>query len=143
MRATLTAGVDEAGRGPIAGPVLAAAVILPRRVRFTTPVRDSKTLTSAQRERAFAEISERAVAVAWSLVEPARIDTLNILRATLEAMRDAAHQLAPAPDLLLIDGPIVPRSGFPERAIVGGDRAMPRASIWRHCAAMVPVALTA
>jgi ribonuclease HII len=120
----LTAGVDEAGRGPIAGPVLAAAVILPSRARFTSPVRDSKLLTPAQRERAFEEIVERAIAVEWVAVEPARIDSLNILQATMAAMRQAMLGLDPRPDLVLIDGPIVPRSGLVERAVIGGDGRM-------------------
>jgi ribonuclease HII len=120
----LTAGVDEAGRGPIAGPVLAAAVILPSRARFTSPVRDSKLLTPAQRERAFEEIVERAIALEWVAVEPARIDSLNILQATMAAMRQAMLGLDPRPDLVLIDGPIVPRSGLVERAVIGGDGRM-------------------
>jgi len=117
----LIAGVDEAGRGPIAGPVVAAAVILPPDVRFSYAVRDSKTLTARQRERAYEEILERAIAATWFSSDTSLIDSVNILQATLHAMREAVSRLDPKPTLVLVDGPIAPRSGIEERAIVGGD----------------------
>jgi ribonuclease HII len=117
----LIAGVDEAGRGPLAGPVYAAAVILDP-VRPIAGLRDSKLLSAARRECLAAEI--RAGALAWSVAaaDVAEIDALNILQATLVAMRRAVEGLTPTPSQALIDGNHVPRLACPARAIVRGDR---------------------
>jgi ribonuclease HII len=117
----LIAGVDEAGRGPLAGPVYAAAVILDP-ARPIVGLRDSKTLSAGQRERLAVEI--RASALAWAVASAGvdEIDALNILQATLVAMRRAVDALAPAPMQALIDGNRLPRLGCPARAIVKGDR---------------------
>lgn len=114
-------GVDEAGRGPIAGPVFAAAVVLDPR-RSIAGLADSKLL-SARRRTALA-IQIRRDALAWSVASASveEIDSLNILRATLLAMRRAVEALAPAPDEAWIDGNRCPRLGCPVRAVVGGDR---------------------
>lgn len=116
------AGIDEAGRGPLAGPVVAACVVLPYEEALEG-VRDSKTLKEEQREAAFERILERAEAVGIGQVEPADIDRLNILRATHQAMREALAALpAPfCPDVALIDG--LPVHPFPihQIALVKGD----------------------
>jgi len=117
----LIAGVDEAGRGPLAGPVVAAAVVLDpaRRVRG---LRDSKELTAAARERLAVEI--RATALAWAVAssDVAEIDALNILQATLLAMRRAVEALAVRPEVVWIDGLHCPELAYPARPIVNGDR---------------------
>ena len=117
----LIAGVDEAGRGPLAGPVVAAAVILDP-ARPVVGLRDSKLLTAAARERLATEI--RASALAWCVAEAgiAEIDEINILQATLLAMRRAVLGLAVAPDEVLVDGNQCPRVACRVRAIVRGDR---------------------
>jgi ribonuclease HII len=117
----LIAGVDEAGRGPLAGPVYAAAVIL-NPARPIAGLRDSKALSAAQRERLAVEI--RACSLAWAVAAAnvEEIDALNILQATLLAMRRAVEALAPAPAQALIDGNRVPRLPCPARAIIRGDR---------------------
>jgi len=123
----LIAGVDEAGRGPLAGPVYAAAVILDP-ARPIAGLRDSKALSAAQRERLAVEI--RACSLAWAVAaaDVAEIDALNILQATLVAMRRAVEGLAPAPAQALIDGNRVPRLACPARAIIRGDRDVPSIS---------------
>jgi ribonuclease HII len=123
----LIAGVDEAGRGPLAGPVYAAAVILDP-ARPIAGLRDSKALSAAQRERLAVEI--RACSLAWAVAaaDVAEIDTLNILQATLVAMGRAVEGLAPAPAQALIDGNRVPRLACPARAIIRGDRDVPSIS---------------
>jgi ribonuclease HII len=117
----LIAGVDEAGRGPLAGPVYAAAVILDP-ARPIAGLRDSKALSAAQRGRLAVEI--RACSLAWAVAaaDVAEIDALNILQATLVAMRRAVEGLAPTPTQALIDGNRVPRLACPARAIIRGDR---------------------
>jgi ribonuclease HII len=117
----LIAGVDEAGRGPLAGPVFAAAVILDAS-RPLRGLRDSKLLTAAARARLAIDI--RAGALAWSvaLADVGEIDALNILQATLLAMRRAVDGLAVAPGEVLVDGNQCPRLACRVRAIVGGDR---------------------
>ena len=117
----LIAGVDEAGRGPLAGPVYAAAVILDP-ARPIAGLRDSKLLSADRRERLAVEI--RASAIAWAVASAgvAEIDSLNILQATLVAMRRAVEALSPGPTEALIDGNQVPRLTCPARAIVKGDR---------------------
>ena len=117
----IIAGIDEVGRGPLAGPVVAACVVLPPEFDLTG-INDSKKLTERQRERASAHIHRDALALAFGIVEPDEIDRLNILRATHQAMRLAFLALSPAPDYVLIDG--LPVRDFPcplQRAIVSGD----------------------
>jgi ribonuclease HII len=124
-RPQLTAGVDEAGRGPLAGPVAAAAVILDP-FRLPSGIADSKTLAEAERERLFEAILKDALAVSFALMPPAEIDRLNIRAASLEAMRRAVAGLAIPPHLALIDGRDVPPGLVcPARAIVGGDGIEP------------------
>jgi ribonuclease HII len=115
------AGIDEAGRGPLAGPVVAAAVLLPN--EFTHDVlTDSKKLTARQRERIYDELTgDSGIQWALAVVEPEEIDQLNILRATHEAMRRAVVALAAAPDHVLIDGLPVRPFPFGQTALVGGD----------------------
>jgi ribonuclease HII len=117
----LIAGVDEAGRGPLAGPVVAAAVILDpdRRLRG---LRDSKVLTPVERERLAVQIRANAIAWAVGFADVGEIDTLNILRASLLAMRRAVHALAVAPTEALVDGNQCPELDCPVYAIVKGDR---------------------
>lgn len=115
------AGVDEAGRGPLAGPVVAAAVILPARFRHRT-LDDSKKLSEPVRERIFAELAARAdVCWAAAVVECEEIDRMNILRAAHEAMRRATLELAVLPHHVLIDGLPVRPFPFPQTAVVRGD----------------------
>lgn len=114
-------GIDEAGRGPLAGPVVAAAVVFPRDAE-PPPARDSKTLSARERENLMALILEQAAAVGIGCVEAPVIDAINILRATFLAMELAARQLSPAPDLLLIDGPYRLPLPTPQLGIPGGDR---------------------
>ena len=118
---TCVAGIDEVGRGPLAGPVVAACVVLPPDFALDG-IGDSKTLTQHQRERAETRIRAEALAVGLGIVEPDVIDRINIRRATHEAMRLAYHQLTPLPDCVLIDG--LPVRDFPcphQTAIVKGD----------------------
>jgi ribonuclease HII len=114
------AGVDEAGRGPLAGPVVAAAVILPRDYR-NGEIKDSKQLTPRKREKLYGTIKEEAVAVGLGVVEPAVIDAVNIFQATLLAMREAALDLSLPPDYLLIDGRNGISLALPQKPIVKGD----------------------
>lgn len=119
----LVAGVDEAGRGPLAGPVAAAAVIL----RAAAPIaglRDSKQLSAARREALAAEI--RALAVAWAVgwADAAEIDRINILQASLLAMQRAVMALAVTPERVLVDGNVCPRLDCPVEARVQGDRSV-------------------
>lgn len=116
------AGIDEAGRGALAGPVVAAAVILPRNA-LLADVRDSKTLTRRKREAAFRTIKETAVATGIGTCDAREIDRLNILHAALEAMLRAASALEPEADYLLVDGNrFRSDSPWPFRTVVGGDR---------------------
>jgi ribonuclease HII len=117
----LVAGVDEAGRGPLAGPVVAAAVILDP-ARPIAGLRDSKLLSAAARERLAAEIRESALAWAVAEADVAEIDALNILQATLVAMRRAVERLGVAPAEALVDGNRCPLLACAARAIVKGDR---------------------
>jgi ribonuclease HII len=124
----LIAGVDEAGRGPLAGPVAAAAVILDP-MRAPLKLADSKMLTEARREELFQQILEQAVAVSFSLMPPLEIDRLNIRGATLEAMRRAVLGLSIRPHRIIVDGKDAPPGLlFPCRAIVGGDATEPAIS---------------
>ncbi len=121
---TLTCGVDEAGRGPLAGPVVAAAVILPPGTSLSG-LNDSKKLSPRQRERLAAEI--RATALAWAVAEAsaAEIDAWNILRSTLRAMARAVAALPLTPDEVLVDGNQAPALEVPVRTIIGGDALEP------------------
>ena len=116
------AGVDEAGRGPLAGPVVAAAVVLPPNT-LIPGLNDSKALSEKRRESLFKIIHEVALAIGVGKASPQEIDKYNIRNATHRAMCKALDALGMAPDRVLVDGNAVPRSPFPEQAIVGGDRA--------------------
>jgi ribonuclease HII len=117
----LIAGIDEAGRGPLAGPVVAAAVILPVRFRHKV-LDDSKKLSAQKREGLYVELTA-STEIRWSVavVEHEEIDRINILRATHEAMRRAVAALTTAPDHVLIDGLPVRPFPVPQTALVGGD----------------------
>ncbi|MCC6139110.1 MAG: ribonuclease HII [Nitrospira sp.] len=114
------AGVDEAGRGPLAGPVVSAAVILPVRCRLAG-ADDSKQLSASERERLYAEIMDRAVCVGVGSSTAEEIDRINILEATKLAMRRALAALSPAPDYLLIDAVRLTGVDMPVRPIIKGD----------------------
>ncbi|MBE3582909.1 MAG: ribonuclease HII [Limnochordaceae bacterium] len=116
----LVAGIDEAGRGPLAGPVVAAAVVFPPNV-WIPGVRDSKTLSPQQREFLFPLIQRRALAVGVGVVDQDEIDRTDILRATLQAMQQAVAQLGLTPDYCLIDGLQSPVLPCPSHCLVGGD----------------------
>ena len=116
----LVAGADEAGRGPLAGPVVAAAVVLPADA-FLQGLDDSKKLSPAKREELFPKIQTQAIAYGVAVVSPEVIDEINILQAALLAMKQAVEQLKPAPDLLLIDGNQKINSTLDQWAIVKGD----------------------
>ena len=115
-----TAGVDEVGMGPLAGPVVAAAVILPEGVHFEG-LRDSKRLTPAARERLAAEVWSVARAVSIGMTSLAEIDRINIYQAGLLAMRRAVLGLRPGADGVLVDARRIPDLDVPQRAVVGGD----------------------
>ena len=118
------AGVDEAGRGPLAGPVVAGAVVLPVDFRpsWLDGVRDSKLLNSRQREGLFHHIRESGIAWAYGVVSSEDVDALGIAPATREAMLRAIRGLPEPPGFLLIDAVKLPESGVPYKAIVKGDR---------------------
>ncbi len=116
----LVAGVDEVGRGPLAGPVVAAAVILDPRQRIAG-LADSKLLTAARRERLFDQIMAKALCCSIAQASVEEIDRLNILQATLLAMRRAALGLRLAPTLVLVDGNRLPVLPMRAEAVVGGD----------------------
>nr|WP_315433913.1 ribonuclease HII [uncultured Stomatobaculum sp.] len=117
---TAICGIDEAGRGPLAGPVVAAAVILPLDAEILF-LNDSKKLSEARREALYDEICAKAVSYGIGTVSPARIDEINILQATYEAMREAIAKLTPAPDLCLNDAVKIPGVTLPQVPIVKGD----------------------
>ena len=116
----LVCGCDEAGAGPLAGPVYAAAVILPLGLDIPG-LDDSKKLTEKRRELLYDEIMEKALAVSLGVVGPERIDEINILQATYEAMRIAVAGLKVRPDLLLNDAVTIPQVEIPQVPIVKGD----------------------
>jgi len=125
------AGVDEVGRGPLAGPVVAAAVILEER-RTIRGLNDSKLLSAEERERLDREIRKRAISFCVASASVAEIDTLNILRAALLAMRRAVEGLGVQPQIVLVDGNQRPELQMPVRTVVGGDakvRSISAASI--------------
>ena len=115
------AGVDEAGRGPIAGPVVAACVVLPPR-HTLAGIADSKQLTPAQREALYAAITQRALAWAIGLASPREIERYNILQASLLAMRRAVLALPISPQRVLVDGKhAIPNLPLPQQPVVDGD----------------------
>jgi ribonuclease HII len=120
-RGPLVAGIDEVGRGPLAGPVVAAAVVLARPI---AGIADSKTLSAARRT-ILAEAIRTCAMIGIGAASVAEIDRLNILQATWLAMRRAVARLAMAPDELLVDGDRAPELGIPTRCIVGGDGSEP------------------
>ncbi len=115
------AGIDEAGRGPLAGSVVAAAVMLPQKVNLPH-LDDSKRLSPKRREQLFDAIYGQAVSVGIGIVDPPEIDRINILQASLLAMRIAVDNLEPAPGYLLVDGIFPIRSRVPQEVIKHGDR---------------------
>lgn len=121
---TYICGIDEVGRGPLAGPVVACAVVLPKDVTILY-LNDSKKLSEKKRELLYDEIMEKAVAVGIGAVGPARIDEINILQATYEAMRmaieDLTGKLGKKPDLLLNDAVTIPEVDIPQVPIIKGD----------------------
>jgi ribonuclease HII len=119
--ASRIAGVDEAGRGPLAGPVVAGAVVL-QPDKPIEGLNDSKLLSARVRERLFGEIQEKAVAIGVGVVSVETINRINILQAARLAMTRAVAELVPQPDFLLIDGPIKLDLDVPQRSLVGGDR---------------------
>lgn len=113
-------GIDEAGRGPLSGPVVAAACILPRDISIPE-LNDSKKLTEKKRERLFDIITERAIGYGIGMASPQEIDEINILNATMLAMRRALESLNPKADFALIDGNIARDFSIPTRTVIKGD----------------------
>lgn len=113
-------GIDEVGRGPLAGPVVAGAVILPKDYEILY-LNDSKKLSEKKREALYAEIMEHAVATGIGMAGPGRIDEINILQATYEAMRMAIANLGVRPDILLNDAVTIPEVDIPQVPIIKGD----------------------
>ena len=116
----IVCGVDEAGRGPLSGPVVAAACILPSGL-YIDGLNDSKKLTPKRRERLYDEICENAIAYSIAEASPAEIDGINILNATMLAMRRAIEGLSVKPDFALIDGNCAREMPLPCRTVVSGD----------------------
>jgi len=123
----LLAGIDEVGRGPLAGPVVAAAVILPPELDEETVrnelsgIKDSKKLSPLQRQRAYHLIQKKAIGIGIGVVDEKTIDEINILQATYRAMHQAVANLSPCPGYLLIDGMTIPGINLPQHAIKKGD----------------------
>ena len=117
----LEAGVDEAGRGPLAGPVVVAAVILPGDYKLVS-LDDSKRLSALKRERLAPQIEDQAIAFAVEFVEVDEIDRVNILQATMNGMQRAVENLDPAPSLAVIDGNRAPPLSCQVKTVIGGDR---------------------
>jgi ribonuclease HII len=121
LGASRIAGIDEVGRGPLAGPVVAAAVVMP----YAKPIaelNDSKMLTEEVRERLFEVIRDKALSVGVGHVPPEEIDRINIYQATRLAMSKAVKEISPLPDYLLIDGPLSLDLNIQQRSIIKGDR---------------------
>ena len=114
------AGIDEAGRGPLAGPVVAAAVILPKDI-FLPFLNDSKKVTEKRRDVLFDEIKQNAIAYGIGIASNTLIDEINILQATYEAMREAINALEKTPDVLLVDAVHIPDINIRQVGIVKGD----------------------
>jgi ribonuclease HII len=127
------AGVDEVGRGCLAGPVMAGAVVLDPG-RHIPGLADSKTCTALERERLYDAILKRAVSWAVAGVEPAEIDVINIHQATLRAMQSAVLALAPLPDVVMVDAFRIPSLLMAQRRVIKGDR---------HCAAIAAASIMA
>src|SRR6476469_5643546 len=127
------AGVDEVGRGCLAGPVVAAAVVLDPR-RHICGVSDSKLVPAAEREELFGEITGRAIAWAVASADPREIDSINIHQASLTAMRRAILALAPLPDIVLVDAFRIPELPMAQRGVPHGDR---------RCAAIAAASIVA
>jgi ribonuclease HII len=127
------AGCDEVGRGCLAGPVVAGAVILNPDAHIAG-LADSKTITALERERLHDEIIQKALAWSVAACAPAEIDAINIHRASLEAMRRAVMAIAPLPDLVLVDAFRIPDLYFAQRAVLHGDR---------RCAAIAAASIVA
>jgi ribonuclease HII len=123
----LVAGVDEAGRGPLAGPVIAAAVVLDE-AKPVAGLADSKVLSAGRREELAVLIKERALCWALGRAEVEEIDRLNILRASLLAMQRAVAALSPLPGLVLVDGNQAPELACPVQTVVRGDATVPAIS---------------
>jgi ribonuclease HII len=119
----LIAGVDEAGRGPLAGPVVVAAVILPETYELPL-LDDSKRLSAKRREQLAPRIEDQAIAFAVEFVEAEEIDQVNILQATLNGMQRAVEKLDPEPFRAMIDGNRAPRLSCEVRTVIGGDRTI-------------------
>ncbi|MEW6218112.1 MAG: ribonuclease HII [Thermodesulfobacteriota bacterium] len=115
------AGVDEAGRGPLAGPVVAACVVLPSLA--PCGYRDSKVLLPAAREALYVQLAASGARIGVGVVSPARIDRVNILKASLEAMALAVADLGPPPDVLLVDGRFRVPAAIPQHTLVRGEEA--------------------
>lgn len=115
------AGIDEAGRGPLAGPVVAAAVCFTIPIPVNPLIRDSKTLSPIQRRAALIDIYRSAATVGIGIVWPEEVDRINIHRASLLAMEKAVKGLSVTPEILLIDGRFPIESDIPQRTIIGGD----------------------
>jgi ribonuclease HII len=116
----LIAGIDEAGRGPLAGPVVAAAVILPADYR-NSRIDDSKKLTALERERLFVEIKNAALSYAVGIISPKEIDEIGILNTTKLAMRQAVLKVDPQHEFILIDAVAINIEGIPQMALIHGD----------------------
>jgi ribonuclease HII len=113
-------GIDEAGRGPLAGPVVAASVVLPLS-HSIVGIRDSKKLSPLQREFLFGQIQKQALSYGVGVVDNETIDEINILQATLMAMRQSLSSLSIKPDFVLIDALTLPSIGIPQKGIIDGD----------------------
>lgn len=113
-------GIDEAGRGPLAGPVVAGAVVLPKDCRILY-INDSKKLSAKKRDELYDEIRDRAISFGVGIVDHERIDEINILQATYEAMRQAIDSLSVKPEILLNDAVRIPRIDIPQEGIIKGD----------------------
>jgi ribonuclease HII len=119
---SVVAGLDEAGRGPLAGPVVAAAVIFPPSVSLECPVRDSKRMTLRQRERAYGLLCSRPdIMIGVGIVSQTEIDRINILEATRRAMILAVEKLPVRPEYLLIDGLLLPGVDIPQEKLIRGE----------------------
>jgi ribonuclease HII len=127
------AGVDEVGRGCLAGPVMAGAVVLDP-ARHIAGLADSKALTAVGRDRLFDTIVTKAVSWSVAAIEPEEIDTINIHQATLKAMQQAVMALAPLPDVVLVDAFRIPSLLMAQRGVIGGDR---------QCAAIAAASIVA
>ena len=119
----LIAGIDEAGRGPLAGPVVAAAIILPPEVKgkWVAMVRDSKLVTAIRREKLYDQLRKTAISYGVGVVDSRTIDMVGIAKATRLAMKSAVKQLEPTPDYLLIDYFQLPEVRIPQKGVVEGD----------------------